>query len=307
MPRPHSTTNPDLALVIGATGKTGRRVAQRLRQRGVPTRAVSRSSAISFDWDDHDTWEAAVRGASVAYVTYSPDLAVPAAPPAIARFAELAERRGIERLVLLSGRGEEEAQRCERIVLDANPRSTVVRCSWFAQNFSESFFQEPLRSGLLALPAGDVAEPFVDADDIADVAVAALTETGHEGEIYEITGPRLLTFPDAVQEIAIAAGRDLRFERIPMQAFAEAMQLQGEAEDLIALVRYLFETVLDGRNAYVADGVQRALGRQPRDFSDYARTAAAAGAWAPDGQIAGGAVAAERRGSTAAAAEEATP
>ncbi len=113
--------------------------------------------------------------------------------------------------MLLSGRGEEEAQRCERIVLDTNPAWTIVRASWFNQNFSEGFFVDPLRDGVLALPAGDVGEPFIDAEDIADVAVAALTEAGHEGQIYEVTGPRLMTFAEAVDEIARAAGRELRY------------------------------------------------------------------------------------------------
>jgi uncharacterized protein YbjT (DUF2867 family) len=196
-------------LIIGGTGKTGRRVAEKLAARGVAPRIASRSGAIRFDWDDSSTWGAALDGVGAAYVTYSPDLAVPEAPPAIEKLARLAAEGGVRRLVLLSGRGEEEAQRCERIVLDANPEWTVVRASWFNQNFSEGFFLDPLRDGVLALPAGDVREPFVDTEDIADVAVAALTEAGHEGRIYEVTGPRLMTFAEAVEEIGRAAGREL--------------------------------------------------------------------------------------------------
>jgi len=266
-------------LIIGGTGKTGRRVAEKLAALGVKTRVASRSSAIRFDWDDSSTWGAALEGVSAAYVTYSPDLAVPEAPPAIEGLVRMAEERGVRRLVLLSGRGEEEALRCERIALDANPDWTVVRASWFNQNFSEGFFAEPLRDGVLALPAGDVREPFVDAEDIADVAVAALTENGHEGRIYEVTGPRLLTFSEAVGEISRAAGRDLRYEQIPAEDFASGMRELEVPEQVVSLTRYLFETVLDGRNASVTDGVEQALGRPPRDFSDYAREAAAAGAW----------------------------
>ena len=274
-------------LIIGGTGKTGRRVADTLAARGVATRVASRSGETRFDWDDPSTWRVALEGVSAAYVTYSPDLAVPEAPPAIRELTRLAADSGVRRLVLLSGRGEEEAQRCERIVLDTDPAWTVIRASWFNQNFSEGYFLEPLLDGVLALPAGAVLEPFVDADDIADVAVAALTEPGHEGRIYEVTGPRLMTFVQAVDEIAAATGRELHYEQIPADAYVRGMLEQQVPEQIVDLIRYLFETVLDGRNAATADGVQRALGRPPRDFAGYARAAAATGVWdapVPSGQ-----------------------
>ena len=273
------TENHELTLIIGGTGKTGRRVAEKLAAKNVAIRVASRSGETLFDWNDRTTWGAALEGVSSVYVTYSPDLAVPEAPPAIQELARLASERGVRRLVLLSGRGEEEAQRCERIVLDTNPAWTVVRASWFNQNFSEGFFLDPLRTGVLALPAGAVAEPFIDAEDIADVVVATLTETGHEGQIYEVTGPRLMTFAEAVEEIAEAANRDLRYEQVPVDAFTREMLEQKVPEQVVSLTRYLFETVLDGRNASTSDGVQRALGRAPRDFADYARETAATGVW----------------------------
>ena len=282
------TSNNRVTLVVGGTGKTGRRVAERLDTLGVNTRIGSRSSETPFDWQNRTTWDAALRDVGAVYLTYAPDLAVPEAPPAIREFTRLAARQGVERLVLLSGRGEEEAQRCEQILQQANPAWTVVRASWFSQNFSEAFFLEPLRHGVLALPAGDVAEPFVDADDIADVAVAALTEPGHEGQIYEVTGPRLLTFAEAVKEIARASERDLRYHQVPVDAYVEGMREHQVEEPIITLTRYLFETVLDGRNAYVTDGVTRALGRAPRDFSDYARSTAATGVWATPAVLAQG-------------------
>jgi len=266
-------------LIIGGTGKTGRRVADTLAARGVATRVASRSGETRFDWDDPETWAAALTDVSAAYVPYSPDLAVPEAPPAIRELTRLAADRGVRRLVLLSGRGEEEAQRCERIVLDTNPAWTVIRASWFNQNFSEGYFLEPLLDGVLALPAGAVLEPFVDADDIADVAVAALTEPGHEGRIYEVTGPRLMTLAQAVGEIAAATGRELHYEQISAEAYVRGMLEQQVPEQIVDLIRYLFETVLDGRNAATADGVQQALGRPPRDFADYARAVAATGVW----------------------------
>jgi uncharacterized protein YbjT (DUF2867 family) len=266
-------------LVLGATGKTGRRVVERLERRGVPVRLGSRSAQPPFDWGDESTWAPALEGASAVYISYFPDLAVPGAPEAVGALAEQARRSGVQRVVLLSGRGEEEAQRSEQVVAAAGIDWTVVRCSWFNQNFSEGYMLDPILGGELALPAGDVPEPFVDAEDIADVAVAALTEDGHAGEIYELTGPRLLTFPEAVAEIGRATGRELRYVEVSMDEYAAAAAEQDIPDDVAWLIRYLFSEVLDGRNAKPADGVRRALGRDARDFADFAREAAASGAF----------------------------
>jgi uncharacterized protein YbjT (DUF2867 family) len=268
-----------LTLVLTANGKTGRRVADRLEARGVPIRRGSRSGEIPFEWNDPTTWEPALADVQAAYVVYTPDLAVPAAPPAIRDFTQLAVRGGVKKLVLLSGRGEEEAQRCERIVQDSGVDWTIVRASWFNQNFSEGPFLDLVVAGEVALPAGNVAEPFIDADDIADVAVAALTEDGHAGQVYEVTGPRKLTFAEAIAEIAEAADRPIRYVQIPQEAFVAGLTQAGVPSDYIELLKYLFTTVLDGRNEHLTDGVQRALGRAPRDFREYARNVAATGAW----------------------------
>lgn len=273
------TRQKNITLVLGGTGKTGRRVVERLTARDVPTRIGSRSGTPPFDWDDQSTWAPALQNVRAVYVTYQPDLAVPGAPAAIRAFSELAVKSGVQRLVLLSGRGEEEAQRCEQIVQNAGTDWTILRASWFNQNFSEGPFQELVHGGVVALPAGPVGEPFIDVDDIADVAVAALTEDGHAGQLYELTGPRLLTFTEAVGEIAKASGRDVHYQQIPPEVFATALAEQGVPADAVALLNYLFTTVLDGRNAHLTDGVQRALGREPRDFSNYARATAATGVW----------------------------
>jgi len=282
----NSTSARDVTLVVGGTGKTGARVAERLRRLGREVRVASRSATPSFDWNDKGTWDAALEGVMAAYITYAPDLAIPGATDTIRAFVTKAVAKGAQRLVLLSGRGEEEAQICERIVQEAGVAWTIVRASWFAQNFSEGEFLGMVLQGLIALPAGDVPEPFVDVEDIADVAVAALTEEGHAYEVYEVTGPRLLTFSDAVQEISKAAGRKVGFEQIPNAVFLEALSASGAPDDLAWLLNYLFETVLDGRNAYLGDGVQRALGRQPTDFRDYARRVGVQGVWNPgDGEV----------------------
>jgi len=273
-------TAPDLpagpVLVLGATGKSGRRVADRLDALGVAVRRASRTGATRFSWDDESTWGPALDGVAAVYVAYAPDLAVPGAPETVERLAAAAHAAGARRLVLLSGRGETEAQRAEALVAGAFPARTVVRCAFFDQNFSESFLLGPVFDGVLALPAGDVAEPFVDLEDVADVAVAALVDDAHAGQVYELTGPRLLTFADAVAEIAAASGREVAFVPITPDELAAGLRAQGVPDDEIDLVRYLFTEVLDGRGAHLADGVQRALGRAPRDLREFARREAAA-------------------------------
>ena len=274
------TTNGTV-LVLGGTGKTGRRVVERLRARGVAVRVGSRSAAPPFEWEDRATWGPALAGATAVYVSYYPDLAVPGAPEAVGARAQQAVEQGVQRLVLLSGRGEEEAQRAERVVQDAGLEWTVVRCSWFNQNFSEDYLLEPILGGEVALPAGGMPEPFVDAEDIADVAVAALTEAGHAGRVYELTGPRLLTFAEAIAEIGRGTGRELRYIPVTVDDYTAAAAEHDIPEDVIGLMRYLFSEVLDGRNAMLADGVQQALGREPRDFADFVRDTAATGVWNP--------------------------
>lgn len=277
---PHPHPHPhDLTLVLGATGKTGWRVAERLAAGGHAVRAGSRSAAPPFAWDDQSTWAPALAGTSAAYISFFPDLAVPGAAETIAALSQLAVANGTRRLVLLSGRGEEEAQRAEQALIASGADWTVVRCSWFAQNFSESFFLDPILGGEVALPVGDVGEPFVDIEDIADVVVAALTEDGHAGRLYELTGPRLLSFAQAVGEIAKASGRDIRYVPVSVDAFTSDLVQTGVPDDVRGLMTYLFTEVLDGRNARLADGVQQALGREPCDFADFARRAAATGVW----------------------------
>jgi uncharacterized protein YbjT (DUF2867 family) len=267
-------------LVLGGTGKTGRRVVERLSARGLPVRIGARSGEPRFDWDDSSTWAGALEGVGSVYVTHYLD-AIPGAAETVGSFAELAVGSGVSRLVLLSGRGEEEAERVDQAVLDSGAALTILRSTWFAQNFSENYWVDEILGGELSLPAGEMPEPFVDADDIADVAVAALTDDSHIGQVYELTGPRLLTFADAVEEIGRAAGRELRYAPVSIEDYAAVAAEQGLPADVIELLTYLFSEVLDGRNAHLADGVQRALGREPRDFSDYARDAAATGVWSP--------------------------
>jgi uncharacterized protein YbjT (DUF2867 family) len=270
-------------LVLGATGTIGRRVAERLAARGRRVRAAGRSSAPRFDWDDPDTWPAALRGAGAVFVLH-PELALPGAAATVTALAALAQRSGVGRLVLLSRRGEDGAAMCEQGLRESGVEWTIVRSSWLSQDFSEGRHRDPVASGVVALPALPVGEPFVDARDVAEVAAEALTGAGHGGRVYEVTGPRLLTFAEAIEEIGDASGRVIRFERVSMQEYAARLAQRDVSMVDVSLLRYLFSEVLDGRNAWLADGVRRVLGREPRDFADFAREAAATGVW-NDGKV----------------------
>jgi uncharacterized protein YbjT (DUF2867 family) len=272
-------TAQETVLVLGATGKTGRRITERLQTLGVPVRLGSRDANPPFDWEDRSTWDAVLDGVQAVYLSYQPDLAVPGALDTVQAFTDLAVKHGIRKLVLLSGRGEIEAEHAERVVQNSGIDWTILRASWFCQNFSEAHFLEPVLQGELALPVGDIAEPFVDAEDIAEIAVAALTQPDHSHRLYELTGPRALTFAQAIEEIASATHRQIDFITVPRETYREALEQEQLPPQLIDLVLYLFTTVLDGRNTPVADGVQQALGRPARDFSDYVRRTAASGIW----------------------------
>jgi uncharacterized protein YbjT (DUF2867 family) len=263
-------------LVLGGTGKTGRRVTRRLRAQGRPVRIGTPSRTPAFDWSNPATWSSALDGVGAVYLAYYPDLAVPGAVETVRSFAELAVGSGVPRLALLSGRGEPEAERAEQAVANTGAELTILRSTWFMQNFSEDYMLEHVLGGELRLPAGQVPTPFVDADDIADIAVAALTDDRHIGQLYELTGPRSLTMAEAAAEIAKASGRPVRYLPVSLEQHAAEAVAHGVPPEVVELLTYLFSEVMDGRNTATTDGVRRALGREARDFGDYARAAATA-------------------------------
>lgn len=266
-------------LVLGGKGKTGSRVVARLQQLGWPVFVGSRSGDRAFDWEDQATWQKAIQGMHTLYVSYFPDLAVPGAVDAIRTLTNLAIENGVQKLVLLSGRGEAEAQVCEKIVMASPLDWTIVQASWFFQNFSEGYMLEPILAGHVALPAGEIPEPFIDAEDIAEVAVASITQPGHSRKLYEVSGPRLLTFKEAVEIVGRETGKTIVYEQVPMEAYKAMLKEYALPADFIWLISYLFTEVLDGRNASIANGVQKALGRPAADFSDYVKRTAATGVW----------------------------
>ena len=266
-------------LIIGKNGKTGSRVNQRLQALGYATRALSRSTSPSFDWEQPATWRPAIEGTRTAYVTYQPDLAVPRAESQIKEFVRVAADAGLQHMVLLSGRGEDGAERAENILKASGISWNIVRASWFAQNFSESFMLDGILAGELVLPAGDVVEPFIDVDDLADVAVAALTKPDLRNRLFEVTGPRALTFARCIDEISDAIGHPVKYTRIPVDAYINALNEQGVPQELQWLLRELFSEVFDGRNSNVMPGVEEALGRRATDFNNYVQKTIASGVW----------------------------
>ncbi len=270
--------NTSPILVIGSTGKTGSRVAAKLEAKGLPVRHGARRSETPFDWEDQTTWAPVLNGVSKAYVTYFPDLAFPGAVEKLKAFTEVAANTGLEHIVLLSGRGEHFATMGEEVIRKSGLPFTIVRAAWFAQNFSEGYLRDPILDGVLPMPGGDIAEPIIDIDDIADVVVAALTEEGHLGERYEVTGPRLMTFAEMAGVLSDTLGRNIQNIPISFEDFHANVAAAGD--DFVADVfTQIARETLDGRNAHVSDGVERALGRKPRDFVEFAETARAAGAW----------------------------
>lgn len=266
-------------LVLGGTGKTGRKVVEKLQKLNANVRIGSRSASPAFDWEDELTWNGALAGMDQVYITFQPDLASPGASAKVGAFAKAAVDAGIKKLVLLSGRGEEEAQQCEQIIMGSGVDWTIIRASFFNQNFSESFLVDSISAGYVMLPVGEMREPFIDTDDIADVAVAALSDVKHSRKVYEVTGPRLITFKEAVQEIAKATNREIVYLEITTEEY-EAMLIKYHVPPaVISLLKYLFTEVMDGRNQYLTDGVEEALGRKPTDFSEFVRKNIDTGIW----------------------------
>ena len=275
--------------VVGATGKTGIRVLNQLQQLGYTTRGMSRGvtgdNNCTFDWTDRSNWQAALEGLSSVYVTYFPDLAVPSAEDDIRAFVETAKASEIKHVVLLSGRGEEGAQRAEDVVKFSGLDWNIVRASWFMQNFSESFMHDGLKAGELVLPEPRATEPFIDVDDIADVAVAALTRHELRNQLLEITGPELLSFSDCVEKIASASHRDIGFTTLPVDTYLTAARANGMPDDIAWLINELFVNVLDGRNESKTDTIERVLGRPAKRFDSYVKAGASGGVWAEKKQL----------------------
>ncbi|RKS78702.1 uncharacterized protein YbjT (DUF2867 family) [Actinomadura pelletieri DSM 43383] len=273
-------------LVTGASGKSGRRVVNRLRAKGLPVRAASRSGEHHFDWTNKDTWDPALEGIRAAYIVQLDGTKL------VRPFVERAAQHGVRRIVLASGRGIDDSnyvrdrngvldgvRDSESAVRESGLEWTITRPGWFAQNFSEGFFADAVRNRELRLPAGDGAATFIDAEDIAAVVVAALTEDHHTGQIYELSGPRPVTLTEAAATISEAIGHEIRYVPLSVKEYVAELVQQGVPPTDAEAFADVIEPLREGRDAYTSDGVQRALGRPPRTFADFTRSTTAKGGW----------------------------
>ncbi|MFD3334616.1 NAD(P)H-binding protein [Streptomyces sp. NPDC058700] len=277
--------NNETILVTGATGKTGRRVVQQLQNKTMPVRAASRSSQVRFDWTDQATWAPALRDITGMYLV-APDLGSAQATENITALARQAAAAGVRRAVLVSfphldtpNLDINHVPAAEQALSAAGLEATVLWPRWFFQNFSEDFLLDAVRSGDVRLPAGEGKEAFIDAEDIAAVAVTALTQDGHAGQTYELSGPRLMSFADAVSDIAHATGNDIRYTPLSAETYAAEQRASGVPEEWVQTAIGMYADIRSGALNSLTGDVEKVLGRPPRDFTDYARTAAAQDAW----------------------------
>lgn len=266
-------------LVLGSTGKTGKRVTERLLHAGFNVRKGSRNGQPYFNWEKPENWHEVLHSIESVYITFQPDLAVPGAADCIRLFAEKAKACNVKKLVLLSGRGEPEAEVAEQIIINAGLDWTILRASWFMQNFSENFLLDAILNNKVILPPIKALEPFVDADDIADAAVVALTTPGHSEKVYELTGPELLSFAAATALISDSLHRPVMYEEISLQQYTAALKAGHVPAEYIELISYLFTTVLDGRNETTTNDIEKITGRKPGNFMQYVVKTAKTGVW----------------------------
>ena len=265
-------------LVTGATGKTGSRIASILEKEGHPVRRGSRSSECYFDWQQPESWVESLANVRAVYICYYPDFAFPGALTVLENFIDQAKSANVEQVVMITGRGESSAQRAEKIILKSGLDATVLRSAWFAQNFSEGSLLAPLMSGVVPMPGDGIAEPLVDLDDFAEVAARVLTEFGHEGKTYEVTGPELINFEQVAEIFSQVLNRSIQYVPITFEQFHRELE---QATDILYadIVTNIARETFDGRNAKVGDGVAQVLHRKPHSFYQFAEKALVSGIW----------------------------
>ena len=268
-------------LVLGGTGKTGRRVLHHLVTAGHTARAAARTPGpaspgvepVRFDWADPSTYAPALSGVDAVYVV-PPALQLEHAEQ-IAALGTLALDLGVSRAVLLSARGVDKAPdnamfRSEQALAGTGLPTGVVRPSWFAQNFTESFFAPGISTdGVIVAPSAEGAHAFIDAEDIAAVAAALLTGTAPLGA-YDISGPQALRFSEVAAILSAHAGREVKHVDLPVDDWEAGAAQNGLPVEYAEMLGMLFTLIRDGYDAEVSDGVQRALGRPATSFEDWA-------------------------------------
>jgi len=255
-------------LILGGTGKTGRRLARRLSEADQDVRVASRSGAVRFDWDDDATWDPALTGTAGVYIV-PPALRLDWWPD-IERLLDRARKQGVSRAVLLGVRGGQldpagSLAAAERALEASGLEWGVVRPTWFMQNFTEAFFRPGIeQDGVVVAPTGDGAEPFVDVEDIAAVAAALLTGAAERGRAYDLSGPEALTFAQAAEHFGA------RHVDPGEAAWVAGATESGIPEDYAQLLGRLFGLIRDGHDAGLSDGVPEALGRPATSFATWA-------------------------------------
>lgn len=275
-------------LVLGATGKTGRRLVGHLRRAGADVRPASRHPGVDgtlFDWHRPETHRPALDGADAVYLV-APEL-VEDPSDVVGPFLADARRLGVRRVVLLSqflpdgvlGRVS-GLHRVEQLVKGSQLGWAILRPTAFAQNLSEGF-QLPgiLHQDAVVAPSGNGAVGFVDAGDIAAVAATALTGNGHAGETYVLTGPEALTHADAAERISAVTGRTITHADIAPAELRGVLTANGMPDDYAEMVVAFFVGIREHRMADVSGDVERVIGRPATSFAEFVR--GAAHAWVP--------------------------
>ncbi|MFK4811148.1 NAD(P)H-binding protein [Devosia sp. ZW T5_3] len=272
------------ALVLGSNGMIGRRLAPMLESRGVDVRSASRSATGSshFDWHDKATYGPALEGNRAVYLVVADPGAEPDAT--VLPFLEEARLAGVGKIVAVSSlgvtiSGEPDTSprlRLEQLIAQSGLDWTILRPGGFNQNFSESFLLPGImRAGMVATATGSGPVAFVDAEDIAAVAAVALTESGHEGQHYSLTGPEALTFAQATAVIAEAAGRPIAYQALSETQFAGILAGAGIPPHAIAIMVRDQLAISRDEATVVSATVPELTGRKARTFADFAKAAAA--------------------------------
>jgi uncharacterized protein YbjT (DUF2867 family) len=276
-------TMPTLT-VTGALGKTGHHVAEEALANGWHVRSAARRRPdhgewIRFDWTDEETWRPAFAGSDSAYVIIP--FRQPGAPERTPHLLEVAADCGVGKIVFLStldaeGAPEDNPSRRAELALRELPvRSAVLRPTWFLDNFTAGAFAAMTTAGTLRLPAGDGRIPFIDARDIAAVAVAASALDGPEGRL-PLTGPASVTHHEVAVELAAAFGRPVTYVPTSPEEFVRLMSEAGFPEDYSVFLADALCDVAEGRlHIPVHDTVRQVLGRPGYTVAQFARHHAA--------------------------------
>jgi ergot alkaloid biosynthesis protein len=272
-----------LILVTGGTGKTGRRLVSELRGKGVECRVASRGATVAegerpFDWTLPESWDGALEGVSTAYLVAPSAVGEPA--PVMIDFLRRAQKRGVSRFVLLSAAplpaGGPAMGQVHLWLKENAAEWTVLRPSWFMQNFSEGQHLASIQDedGIYSATE-DGRVPFVSADDIATAAMAVLTSEDPFNSDFILTGDRPLSYDEVAERIGMAVGRRISHRRLSSDELAARYRLLGlppvYAEKLAAMDR----AIAEGAEDRTTDSVKFLLGRPPISFDDFVEASAA--------------------------------